>query len=468
MVHFYFNPRIEIAMINNRIQDVKKYISLILLIGLGFLWTGTAYIAQAYRLLSIFDGGTVNLITCGIYYVCQAVGIGVVSLFFFKRPVLAGGKMFPLCTTAFAVVCTAVSLYSFSLSVIVVFGALLNVGIGVLSGCYLTRLATDITQQRRGLVFGCAYALGSIGTWLISLPMGGRFLWHSGSFYAIAALAALTLPLIMRLSPPTVQCEPGKRLSKRLNHKLIVLAGAVLFLLSMGNTLGFAFPLKGAADSVYIEFTRIFYGIGLVVAGYVSDKNRRYGAICCLAAFAFPFGALALGSHMAGETAMWMLAYLFLGFWSVYRILVFSDLSGKANIPALAVLGLLFGRIGEAAGTLGTLLFAGTPLIVITGAVFVLVTVLFFMLYQRFYTTVATPEELEEKRFAEYSAHFGFSVREQEIFTLIIRGMSNAEIAGTLYITESTVKFHIGNIFKKSGFARRSELITDYKLGNNH
>jgi hypothetical protein len=146
----------------------------------------------------------------------------------------------------------------------------------------------------------------------------------------------------------------------------------------MENTLGFAFPLKGASGSVYIEFTRVFYGVGLVVAGFVSDKNRRSGAICCLAALAFPFGALALGSNMAGETVMWMLAYLFLGFWSVYRILVFSDISGKAGIPALAVFGLLFGRLGEAAGTLGAGLFTGTPLIVISGAVFVAVIALFF------------------------------------------------------------------------------------------
>jgi DNA-binding CsgD family transcriptional regulator len=46
-----------------------------------------------------------------------------------------------------------------------------------------------------------------------------------------------------------------------------------------------------------------------------------------------------------------------------------------------------------------------------------------------------------------------------------MRGMSNAEIAGALYITESTVKFHVGNIFKKTGLASRSELIADYKLG---
>ena len=52
-------------MLINRTQDVNKYILLILLIGLGFLWTGTAYIAQAYKLLAMLDGGTVNLITCG-------------------------------------------------------------------------------------------------------------------------------------------------------------------------------------------------------------------------------------------------------------------------------------------------------------------------------------------------------------------------------------------------------------------
>lgn len=42
------------------------------LIGIGFLWTGTAYIVQAYRLLIMLSGGVVNLITCGAYYVCQA------------------------------------------------------------------------------------------------------------------------------------------------------------------------------------------------------------------------------------------------------------------------------------------------------------------------------------------------------------------------------------------------------------
>jgi DNA-binding CsgD family transcriptional regulator len=235
-------------------------------------------------------------------------------------------------------------------------------------------------------------------------------------------------------------------------------------LLCLENTLGFSFPLKSASGSVYIEFTRAFYAIGLIIAGLVNDKNRRWGAICCLAALAFPFAALSLGDSVAGETTMWILAYLFLGFFSVYRILVFSDISGNLRLPALAVFGLLTGRLGEAAGTLGLVLLTGPPLIVFSGAVFALVIAFFFLLYQKLYAPVASPEEMERQRFTQYVTHFGLSAREQEICNLIIRGMSNAEIAAALYITESTVKFHAGNIFKKTGLAGRSELITDFKL----
>ncbi len=441
-----------------------KYLYFTALIGLGFLWTGAAYIAQAYRMLDFIDGGVVNLLACGVYYVCQAAGIGAIALLFHRRAAIAGGRALPLCATLVALICTAVSLSSSSLWIIIATGTLLNIAIGGLSGCYLTRLATDIPQQRRGIVFGGAYAFGSIGTWLLSLPMGGRFLWHSVSFFAIVALAAVSLLLVWRLAPPPVVESIGAPRGS-FNKKLLWLAATVLFLLSMENTLGFAFPLRGAADSVYIEFTRAFYGIGLIIAGIVSDKNRRWGAICCLAALAFPFAALALGANVAGETFMWMLAYLFLGFWSVYRILVFSDISGKSGLPAFAVFGLLAGRLGEAAGALGAGLFTGTPLVVLSGIVFALVIGLFFLLYQRLYNPITSPEEAEKCRQMEYVSRFGLSAREQEIFSLIVQGMSNTEIANALYITESTVKFHAGNIFKKTGLGSRLALIADYKLG---
>jgi DNA-binding CsgD family transcriptional regulator len=441
-----------------------KYLYVAALIGLGFLWMGTAYFAQVYRLLALdLPGRTVNLLNCGAYYVCQAAGVGAAALLFHKRADLAGGRALPLFVTLFALVCLAAVEYSSVLGLVMAACTLLNLSIGILSGCYLTRLATDIPQHRRGLVFGGAYAFGSLGTWLISLPMGGRFLWHSDSFFAVAMLALLSLLLIKRLEPP-VKAKNGELERAVFGKKPVLLAAAVLLFISMENTLGFSFPLGGAQDSVYIEFTRVFYGVGLLIAGFVSDRNRRWGAVCCLAALAFPFAALALGDNAGGETAMWMLAYLFLGFWSVYRILVFSDISSRAGLPVFAVFGLLVGRLGEAAGTLGAALFTGTPLVALTAAVFTLVIALFFLLYQKLYVSAVPAELLEQQRLAEYVRLFGLSAREQDILSLIVKGMSNAEIANALYITESTVKFHAGNIFKKTGKNSRLELIADYKL----
>ncbi len=48
---------------------------------------------------------------------------------------------------------------------------------------------------------------------------------------------------------------------------------------------------------------------------------------------------------------------------------------------------------------------------------------------------------------------------EKKIYKLLCEGCSNQEIAAQLSITESTVKFHIRNILKKSGVKNRFELL---------
>ncbi|MFF1878343.1 response regulator transcription factor [Leifsonia sp. NPDC058230] len=58
------------------------------------------------------------------------------------------------------------------------------------------------------------------------------------------------------------------------------------------------------------------------------------------------------------------------------------------------------------------------------------------------------------------AASFGrLSSREQDIFELVVRGMSNAEVARSAHIEESTVKTHLTSILSKLGLSSRVQLV---------
>jgi DNA-binding NarL/FixJ family response regulator len=49
--------------------------------------------------------------------------------------------------------------------------------------------------------------------------------------------------------------------------------------------------------------------------------------------------------------------------------------------------------------------------------------------------------------------------REEAVLALLVEGRTNAQIAGAVFLSENTVKFHLRNLFAKLGVSNRTEAV---------
>ena len=70
-----------------------------------------------------------------------------------------------------------------------------------------------------------------------------------------------------------------------------------------------------------------------------------------------------------------------------------------------------------------------------------------------------TSEEIDKKKIEELQ----ISKREYEVLQLIKKGLSNKEIAETLFLSESTIKTHVSNLLIKLDAKRRTQALQKAK-----
>ena len=446
----------------------KNATKICLLIGLCFLWTGSGYLTWMYRLLEFYPTASVDILTEVIGYIFQMIGLIGFSVCCKRRAGILNSKKGFIIVMAGDFCLISLSALAWNGPGALFFGYCMNFLHGTVAGVYLTMLVLHVSQQHRGRVFGLGYGIGSIGSWILSLAGNGNFLQSRSVLIIYAILTGISIFLYISIDNVDISAIDQSIANRHpASPNFVFLAGITLFLLSAVKNVGFYFPTADlSAGNISLEFTRAFYALGLVIAGFISDRNRKYGAVCCIAALVFPFAMLVLLADEGTSAILWIVGYVFFGFFVVYRAIVFVDLAGKCEANLfLAGLGLMFGRAGDVVGaTLGICLVNRTSLLVILTAIIFIVTVfVFFMFYQKMYFPLLSEEKNTELLLEEFSQKYGLSPREKEVFSLIKEGRSNSEIASDLYISENTVKFHMKNILKKTACSNRTELITLFK-----
>ena len=83
---------------------------------------------------------------------------------------------------------------------------------------------------------------------------------------------------------------------------------------------------------------------------------------------------------------------------------------------------------------------------------------LYYFISRRYFLTYESVTEASVTLQTEFLEAHEVSNREQEIIGLLVKGLSNQEIAEKLFISPNTVKTHIKNIYTKLGVSNRLQL----------
>lgn len=427
-----------------------------------YLYAGSAYMSQFYRLMEYFDDHTVDIITSGFYYLLQAAGIALFSAAVQLRPKWFNAKKSFLFLLMTGIPFMLAAQLSQSAIVIVLTGSMFQLHTGFYLGYYLTLLCRFVPPTQSGGVYGIAYAIGSLGTYLISLPKEGTFLTSDTicSFYLALAIGTGLLAIRMDERPAMLEDEPDHETGQRFRKKaaiLIIMVTVMTFISVMGSGLFYSIP---QAQGVNWNLIRAFYAAGLVLAGLIMDRNRKLGGICTVASLTYPLIAIALSSEGVTGTVSLSLSYFFRGFLSIYYVTAFTDLGCKTlKLLPLAPAGLFISRITEA---ILTFLLTSIPLsqklqIALT-ALFFAPLIIFFYLTQA--EPLASPElDASKKKDALFAEKYGLTSREAQILDCLCKGMSDKEIAEQCFISHSTVRFHVSNLLKKTGTTSRTEVV---------
>ena len=245
-------------------------------------------------------------------------------------------------------------------------------------------------------------------------------------------------------------------------------------------------PFLTKASPLLIYYRYIPYIAVLVIMWYFGGRLQRYFSIYMgVSLLGLAFVSFALGyKSTAGLLMTTGLSEAAFAFLDLFVWVALGDLAFIYGAPfqffGFALAAMLFSIIaGELIGAqllqigehyrLVTALFAATA-IFLTFSVIPWLSEHIQKDLQWFLKTNAK-EDTENKKGPAEESHSGRSIklllphykltpRETEIAALLLKGLTNREIAGQLFISENTLKTHLRNIYPKYGVSQKRELLS--------
>ena len=454
----------------------KKYLGLIL-ISLSFVFIYTLataiYFTDMYKTSKYY--ANLDFLYEGAFYLLNIPGILFSSLFM-KNNYTKKRLFTAYSVSLFLIIFSSFLLFLPLTKVLHTIILLISfIPFGCTQGVYIFLIVLFVPKSNRCFIFGLSASLSVILNALISLIGSGEFCQsiYSVIVYFITSVIACCILYIALYKFP---CEKNDSSLETESPTIMPAWTTKTFLVScifitlswMIQSLGFFFPYNGVFIlGVSNEILRITNIIGLIVAGYLLDRDKKLGSIISLILLATPMLYIFLQDSAGITLALYLLSYLFTGVLSVYRMGIIADLCEKSNSKGESVLwmctfGLIFGRLGEAVGgTLGIKL-SGNTVLLLTVTSFVLVIAVAFFIFHYFELFIPVPQVVQnyDDKLTSFKIKYDLSNREMDVLKILLDGHTNLEISDMLYVSENTVRFHVSNILKKTGCKNRKEIST--------
>lgn len=435
------------------------------------------YYSQTFLLFRFYGNEIIKEMLSGWNYLAQAVGI-ILFVFLFKfLHGISGKRKFQVFTSLLLPPVMTVSIFTRSGSILILMIVLLNLAIGVLTAFAFSLIASCITEKRFTICFAGAYSIGGIFTciicWLNEEIMVSFFVIILSCVF-VGIISALILlykdtDVSFTISNTGSPIVSAKKSDIGLLHLIIALM-AMIFALGANDPV-----LVESGRKISLIFTRFFYAGGLMLASVIFDKNHATGGICALASILYPIMIIILYKELPIHYIPIALTDSFLGFYAVFRTGLFMSLASEKGKLYIAPLGLCISRIVEGIMSVCIAIFGFDRLtcFIIAGILFVPLIILFCYMLTKYTrqpdttivvnyaseNNVSGSEAASKLSFAEI---YHLTRREDEISGYLAGNKTNGEIADILFVSESTVRFHVSNILKKTGLKDRREVGRKY------